>query len=158
MADAVARLVDRTRDAERRVRDLQRELLPTRVDQMLADADVVDGVRVLTRAVPVEAKDDLTRIGRCLAGHDGLVAVLASARNERPGDDATKGKGQLLCVVRGPSLDARDVVRRALEPVGGSGGGTADVAQGGFPDPVDQEGLLRAASAVLQELLRGREA
>ena len=143
MAVAVERLVEQAREADRRARALSRELLPSRIDAMLQGAEPVGSVRLIARVVPVEAKDDLTRLGRGLAEHDHLVALVAAA----------EGKGQLLCVIRGPSLDARDAIRRVLAPVGGGGGGTAAVAQGGFPDEVDRQALVSAGSSVLRGLL-----
>lgn len=136
LQEAVERQSARIREQERNLRALTREVLPVRVDALLAGAERVAGHVVLVREVGAEVRDDLAALGRECGSRPTTIAVLLCAGQPR---------GQIVCGAC-PPLDARAVVLAA----GGSGGGSAGFAQGSFV------GEAAVALSLADRFIRGR--
>ena len=136
LARSAERLIAKLKVSEKRVRELERELVPVRVAGLLEGAVTIGSLRVVCEALDPEAAGDPAVLARELAREQGLLVFLAMG-----GD-----RGRLVvaasqeCGDRG--LRADELLRRLLDPVGGKGGGSAGFAQGGFPAGVDPAALL----------------
>jgi alanyl-tRNA synthetase len=143
-------LVERVSGMLARLRDVDKELAELRGQQTLAAAgslaasahDVGD-VAVVTGSPAGLGGGDLRTLaldirGR-LPGDRPTVVLLAS---ESDGKVALVAALNQAAVDRG--LSASDVLRAAAGPVGGRGGGKADVAQGGGTDPAGIPAALQA--------------
>ncbi|MPQ99165.1 alanine--tRNA ligase [Modestobacter sp. I12A-02628] len=143
-------LVERVSGMLSRLRDVDRELAELRGQQTLAVAGElaaaardVSGVQVVTGSPAGLAAGDLRTLaldvrGRLPAERPGVV-LLAS---EAGGKVALVAAVTPLAQQRG--LSANTVLRAAAVPVGGRGGGKADVAQGGGTDPAGIPAALAA--------------
>ncbi|MCL6552970.1 MAG: hypothetical protein K6W08_07600 [Firmicutes bacterium] len=149
-----AEVPERVRRLQHEVRTLARQReaqgLPAGVDLAAATTDV-DGVRVATARVDGATHDALRAAGDRLRAQVGRgVVVVGSAVGDRV---------HLVAMVT-PDLHARglraDALLRAVaERVGGTGGGRADLAQGGGRDPAALDAALAAVPAEVRRLLGG---
>ncbi|HEX7241958.1 MAG TPA: alanine--tRNA ligase, partial [Longimicrobiaceae bacterium] len=145
----IAGLQEELRDAQRAL-DRARSLGSADVvGQLIAAAQEVDGVRVVAATVGVSDADELRNLGDRLREQIGSgIAVLAATLGDRV---------SLLAVAtddviqRGARAD--QVLREAVSPLGGRGGGKAHMAQGGMPDPARvDEALARVVETVRAQL------
>jgi alanyl-tRNA synthetase len=143
----VQQLLDRIKRDERELAALKSKAASASVDDMLAHAADVGGVKVLAERIEgVDAKvlrEMLDKIKQKLVD---AVVVLASAQD---------GKATLIAGVSGTALGrikAGDVLGHVAAAAGGKGGGRPDMAQGGCPDVP----ALQAALAGLKEFVSAR--
>jgi len=145
----VRALLDERRTLERRLEEALRGGGGDQVRAMIADATVVDGVRVVVRYVAAADARQLQTIGDALREQLGSgIAVLGTADAER---------GTLLAVVtddvRDRGVRADVLVREIALSVGGRGGGKPHMAQAGVPDPTRVPAALDEALLVARRLL-----
>ena len=100
------------------------------VDKMLAGAETVGSVKVLTVNVPGADAGKLRQMGDVLRDKDAsVVAVLASAAGEKVTFLAACGKDAVKAGVK-----AGEIVKFVCNVCGGNGGGKPDSAMGGGKD------------------------
>ena len=143
----VQQLLDRIKRDERELAALKSKAASASVDDMLARASDVGGVKVLAERIEgVDAKvlrEMLDKIKQKLVD---AVVVLVSAQD---------GKATLIAGVSGAALGrikAGDVLGHVAAAAGGKGGGRPDMAQGGCPDVP----ALQVALAGLKEFVAAR--
>jgi alanyl-tRNA synthetase len=108
------------------------------VDQMMASAEVVDSVKVLTKVVPNSDPGKLRQLGDVLRDKDAsVVAVLATQVGEKLTILAVCGKEAVKAGVK-----AGDIVKNVCTLCGGSGGGKPDSAMGGGKDATKMDEAL----------------
>ena len=135
-------LVEEKRSLEKRVDEAMRSGSGGDVDRVVANAQNVNGVRVV--AARVTAADSKTFGALADAVRDRIgsgIAVLAAEIN---------GKQSLLSVVtddlRERGLRADSILKEVAAAAGGRGGGKAHMAQGGVPD---ESAVAEALAAVI---------
>lgn len=118
--------LEKQKDAEKRVRELSKELMPVRAERLLAGARVVGDRRLLIVELGAEDRTDATPLAAELAKMPGVVAALVAKGSPTE-------KGLLVCAC-GPNsaVKASEWVSAVLAAVGGKGGGSPHLAQGGF--------------------------
>ena len=137
LGEKVEKLLQRERELEREVADLQKKLAMGGgggIDSLLSQARQVGSVKVL--GVKAEASDPaaLREMAEQLRDKLGESVVLVAAQ--------AGPKVQLVLTVAKPltkQLKAGELIRPIAKVVGGSGGGRPDMAQAGGPD-VDKIG------------------
>ena len=151
LAERIDKMVAREKQLDKRVKELEKELLEGGsggggVDAMLSGAQTIAGVRVLAVRVPdgtnMAALRELAEKLRDMLGDES--AVLAACKL---GD-----KAQLVLTVSKAAtarLKAGSLIKPVAAAVGGSGGGRPDMAQAGGTNP---EGLDDALSALYREV------
>jgi alanyl-tRNA synthetase len=143
-------LVERVTGMLARLRDVDKELAELRAQQSVAAAG----------QLAAAAKDvgDVVVVTGSPAGLSGgdLRTLALDVRGRLPGDrpgvvllaSEAGGKVALVAALTPAALErglsANDVLRAAAAPVGGRGGGKADVAQGGGTDPAGIPAALQA--------------
>jgi len=148
------KLMRTVKELEREVTRLKARLAGAFVDGLAAQADEVDGIKIVTAGVDGLDRDGLRSLGDRLKERLGeSVVVLASAAGGSVQMVAMATPG---AVARGVS--AREVVRNAATIVGGGGGGSERMAQAGGKDPSRLEEALRAAKAGILQHLEGEKA
>ena len=150
LAPAVAGLQDDVRALEAEVAGLRRSQAAAGLDQYLANATEVDGVRVATGRVDGADMDTLRGLAETARERLGTggVAVFGSAAD---------GKATLAASV------TDDVVQRGVQAgklvgalarrVGGGGGGRPTLATAGGKDPAGLDDALAAAAGEVRALL-----
>src|SRR4051794_15529224 len=143
-------LVERVSGMLARLRDVDKELAELRAQQTLAAAG-----QLAAAAKDVGDVVVVTGSPSGLSGGD-LRTLALDVRGRLPGDrpgvvllaSEAGGKVALVAALNQAALDrglsANDVLRAAAAPVGGRGGGKADVAQGGGTDPAGIPAALEA--------------
>jgi alanyl-tRNA synthetase len=143
LVERVSGMLARLRDVDKELAELRSQQSVAAAGQLAAGASDVDGVAVVTGSPSGLAGGDLRALaldvrGR-LPGDRPVVVLLASESG---------GKVALVAALNQAALDrglsANDVLRAAAPPVGGRGGGKADVAQGGGTDPAGIPAALQA--------------
>ena len=143
-------LVERVSGMLARLRDADKELAELRSQQNLAAAGTLAGTAHEVGGVTV-----VTGSPAGLGGGD-LRTLALDVRSRLPGDrpsvvllaSESGGKVALVAALNAAALQrglsANDLLRAAAPPVGGRGGGKADVAQGGGTDPAGIPAALQA--------------
>jgi alanyl-tRNA synthetase len=143
LVERVSGMLARLRDIDKELAELRSQQSVAAAGQLAAGATDVDGVALVTGSPAGLGGGDLRTLaldvrGR-LPGDKPVVVLLASESG---------GKVALVAALNQAALDrglsANDVLRAAAPPVGGRGGGKADVAQGGGTDPAGIPAALQA--------------
>jgi alanyl-tRNA synthetase len=156
---AVTRLQDRVRELERDLDLARRQVLDQEADRLIAGAGDPAGAagaesampRVVAVAFPDRAIEELRMLARALTARPRIVAALAAEPERR------------LIVARSvdAGVDAAAVLRAALAPFDGRGGGRREVAEGAAPQAPSAQVLVETAAREAAHMLhdaRGRDA
>lgn len=135
LPEAVDRVLDDLKSTRRELREIKMAWSALQADQLWSEADVVDGMRVIIHQWADRDFEDVRAMALQLRERSRTMALLAAT-----------GQGvRLICACSEdlPEVDAVDVLHRALEPLGGRGGGSQTLAQGGAA-PHDPDIVLDA--------------
>jgi alanyl-tRNA synthetase len=139
-------LVEERRRLEAEIADLRRRVALGGGAAAGPEAAEVNGIRFLAQVLPGVSPKDLRGLVDEHKARLGSGAVLLIAD--------TEGKAAVAAGVTDDLTDrvsAVDLVRAAVEKLGGrGGGGRPDMAQGGGPDPSGAEAAVGAARAALE--------
>ncbi|HEX2189734.1 MAG TPA: alanine--tRNA ligase, partial [Longimicrobiaceae bacterium] len=150
----IAGLQDELREAQRALERARSLGSADVVGQLLASAAEVEGVRVVASPVGVSDVDELRALGDRVREQLGSgVAVLAAVLGERVSLLAVATDDVIQRGVR-----ADQVLRDAVAPANGRGGGKAHMAQGSLPDPARVEEALARVAETVRPLLAGAPA
>lgn len=151
---AVTRLQERSRDLERELDAARRALLDVEAGRLIADAKAarsgtgpVPAGAGAERAAPLviaavfegRPLEELRALGRAVAARPGCVAIFATEPERR------------LVVARSADvpLDAGAVVRDALAPFGGRGGGRSEAGEGAAAGAPSSSAIVEAVRALV---------
>jgi alanyl-tRNA synthetase len=117
------------------------------IQQLIDRATSVNGIRIVTAAVPAVDMKSLQALGDTLREKlDSGVAVLSASFGD--------GKNTLLGIVtddlRDKGLRADSIIRDVAAVAGGRGGGKPHMAQAGIPDASKLPDALAAVPGVVQ--------
>jgi alanyl-tRNA synthetase len=132
LRDRVERLLEQQKESQREIERLKRSLMSGDSADLSADAREVDGARVLGATVELGDAGALREMADQLRDKLAPAVVLLGSRSK------DGKKALLVCSVSKALTDrfrAGDIVKAAASVVGGNGGGRADFAQAGGPDP-----------------------
>ncbi|NQU26165.1 MAG: alanine--tRNA ligase, partial [Candidatus Nealsonbacteria bacterium] len=123
----------------------------TDVDDLLANAKEIAGVKAVIAEVPDADADQLRQIIDQLRRKAAPVAVMLGSRQEEDGKVLLIAGLSRDLVERG--LDAVAWIRQTAKVVGGGGGGRPDMAQAGgkFPDKLPN--AMEMARTTLEQML-----
>src|SRR4051812_24539086 len=141
--ERVSGMLARLRDVDKELAELRSQQTLAAAGELAAGARDVGGVSVVTGAPGGLGGGELRTLALDVRGRlpaDRPAAVLLAS--ESGGKVALVAALNPAAVQAG--LSANDVLRAAAPPVGGRGGGKADVAQGGGTDPAGIPAALQA--------------
>jgi len=145
LADTVLRLVEEGRERQRELHALRNRLLDHEADALWRAAELQPLAGGLTARLVVASFDGRTfEELRYLAGkvaERGAAVALLGLRTSDRGQIAFARSADV-------ALDVGRLLRAALAPAGGRGGGRPESAQGGVPDPAAVEPALAAARSI----------
>lgn len=142
-------LQNELRNVKKQLAEHSRDSVSGMIDKLLAEAEEVDGVKLVAYAPEHPTREILREFADRLRGGKQPVALIVGG--------AIDGKAALLAAVskdlvkRG--LKAGDAVKAAAAQVGGGGGGRPDLAEAGGKDPSQLSAALAAGLAVYREAL-----
>ena len=147
VAERAARLVSALKETERQVETLKARLAGAGSRDLLAEAQEVDGVKLLVTRVEIDNPKAMREVGDSVRERLGSgVAVLG----------AQAGNKALLLALVSKDLTGRfhagNIVRELAPLVGGGGGGKPDLAQAGGQNPAGLDQALDRARELLREL------
>jgi alanyl-tRNA synthetase len=143
LPQAIARLEESAKSARRELRQLREELLAYEADRLWAEAPVVNGIRVIAQVIERSLAEAQALAGR-LRERPATLILLAVV--EQGGARLVCARSGVPAARDGPvcrdsleQLDAAAILREALGHLGGRGGGSATMAQGGGPEHAPEE-------------------
>ncbi len=122
---AVARLRDENRALQREVRRLRLEGVEREAPRLWASAPAIGGIKIILGHRADDGLDTLRRLAAILRQRPRTLILLATTE--------TKGCRYLCARSDDLPLDAAALLREATAPLGGRGGGSREMAQGGGP-------------------------
>jgi alanyl-tRNA synthetase len=140
---AIDRMQAESRDLRRTLRTMQEALAGQEAARLVAEAPVVEGVRVVARAVEGWDAAGLKAMAAAAASGGSVAVALLSASSPAVA---------VVARSRDVKADAQAVLKVLTAEFGGRGGGKPDLAQGGGLDG-DVDRMVKAARAALQEQL-----
>src|SRR5688500_14895099 len=143
LVERVSGMLARLRDADKELAELRGQQNLAAAGSLAAAAHDVGGVTVVTGSPAGLGGGDLRTLALDIRGRlpDAAPTVILLA-SESGGKVALVAALNPAALARG--LSANDLLRAAAPPVGGRGGGKADVAQGGGTDPAGIPAALQA--------------
>jgi len=147
---------EKARQCAAEIRALRKDLEKIRVEglkeqarKLLQGAQSIKDISVVTAAADVQSADELRKLGDFLRDRDeGIAAVLALVSEGKVTLNAVCGKRAVQAGIR-----AGDLVKKACEASGGSGGGKPDSAMGGIKDPQLLGAAFKSAAQFIKEKL-----
>jgi alanyl-tRNA synthetase len=140
----VAKLQDESSSLRRQVKALSDKILEAEARELLAEARLVKGVRILRRVVTGRTVDEVKALAQKVAGHPQAVVLFGV-------------KGALPQLIFARSVDLRldmgAVLKEALPLIDGRGGGSPGAAQGGGTRQDGLEFALDLAAAKVADSL-----
>jgi alanyl-tRNA synthetase len=153
-AQSVEALPERIATLQGELREVRRRLkagagggLPRPAELVAGAEEIGPGVRLVAGSAPWESVEAMKGVARDVRGVLGSGVVALALDADEPHIFVTVSDD---LVARG--IAAGDLVRRAVEPLGGKGGGRPEMAQG---RGTDREGLPAALEAVRAALRNG---
>ena len=152
LADQVCELLRRNRELERQLEDSRRRAAADEAVRLVKQAELVEGVRVVTGRVETADAGSMRNMADGLRENLGSgVGVLGAVLN---------GKASFIAVVTDDLIASRrlhagDIVRAVAELAGGSGGGKPHMAQAGGREPQKVTEALAAVPGILGRILQG---
>lgn len=141
LPEALARLQEQNRALQSELKAARERLASYEAAALLAEASQRDGYRLVARAFARNA-DEVRLLAQALTAEAGVVALLGAA-----------GERAQLIFARSAdlSLDVQPLLKKALEVLGGRGGGRPNLAQGGgvSADLAQVQAAIEAAAALL---------
>lgn len=145
LPETLERLQSEARQERKERERLQEELLDYEVAALAAEARSVGSLRVVVRTFAGRDPQAVRRLAARLAGRPGHIALLGSL----PGAEPPGGKPARahLLFARAADLpqDMRTLLQQTCRLVGGGGGGSPDLVQGGGCDPARVDAALQYA-------------
>ena len=150
IARRVTQIQEELRDAKAELAKQASQSIAGAVDDLVASAEEVDGVKIITHQATGLDRDALRELADKLRSKAGSAAVLLGAEID--------GKVALLAAatkdVIGKGAKAGDCVREAAKAVGGGGGGRPDMAEAGGKKPENIPEALKVGAEVYRNALQ----
>ena len=148
LAERVASVVSRLREAEKELAGIRQERLLAQAGAFADEATVRNGVRLLARDVGAVQPDELRALAldvRGRLGEEPAIVAFGGVSKDRPVVLVATN-----AAARQVGLKAGTLARTAAAVLGGGGGGKDDVAQGGGSDAGRLAEALRAVEAAVE--------
>lgn len=141
VADQARRALDEVRSLRKQHEQLHLELASAQAVAIVADTPEVDGRRVVVQSFADRDVSALKQLAQALTrGGPSVVAILAAT---------SPSVSLVFAQSTGAGFDMRALMQATVRKLGGRGGGTKDIAQGGAPNADGIDDALASAAANL---------
>lgn len=145
----IEQLQSELRDVKKELQKVSSQSVAGAVDELVANAEVLDGVKIITHIAENVTRESLRDFADQLRTKGGSVALLIGAELD--------GKAALIAAVSKDvvkqGVKAGDAVKAAAKAVGGGGGGRPDLAEAGGKNPQALPEALDAAAEYFRSSL-----
>jgi alanyl-tRNA synthetase len=143
---SVERFFEEWKELKKESTRLKETLAKTLVDELVRSAKKIAGIDVVAKKIEDVDAEALIKVASELS-RKKVVAILASVKaNEAKVVVASHGK-----------IDAREIMKKVCEVLGGGGGGRAELAQGGGPKVEKLDEALEAGVKAVEDLARAKK-
>ncbi|CAB5495357.1 Alanyl-tRNA synthetase (EC [Bathymodiolus thermophilus thioautotrophic gill symbiont] len=142
--EKVAQLIKQQKELEKQIASFQKQLASNQGDDLINQAQEINGVKLLASVVDGVSGKDLRDIADKLKDKLGSAVIVLAAVND--------GKVSLVSGVTKDltnKYQAGKILNHVAQQVGGKGGGRPDMAQGGGTDPSKLDVALISVKALL---------
>lgn len=144
-------LLQMQKSQEKKIRELQGQMLKSKLEELLAKAPRVDDIPVITVNVDASSREDLLYLADVFKEKiPSAVGILAWVNQDKVSivaivtDDLVRKRG----------LKAGDIVKEIASQIGGEGGGRANLAFGGGKDTRKLNQVLAHLPAIVKKFLK----
>ena len=134
--------LDEIRTLRKQREQSQEELAEAQATSLLAETPEEDGRRILTRTYSDREMNSLKLLAQKLTRMSPAVVALLGTTSPQPSVVFAQSAGQ--------PFDMGSLMKQTLSKLGGRGGGSKDMAQGGLSDPATIDAALQAGVAALK--------
>ena len=138
-----SRFFEEWKGQQKEIERLKEDLAKARLKTLIAEAEIMDGLKIVVQKMGSADIDELLKAAALLAEQD-CIALLGSETGKLV---AAVGQSGLAKGVK-----AGSIIRAAAKALGGGGGGKPDLAQGGGPNVEKLDEALKAG----REAMRAR--
>jgi alanyl-tRNA synthetase len=143
-------LMSQLKETERELSILKSKLATGSLDEVIANAKEVKGVKCIVHSFDNMSSDDLRSIGDKLRDkYLSSVVILTTIEGDKV---SVLGMASKQAVAQG--AHAGNIIKEVTKHAGGSGGGRPDMAQGGIKDKSKLQEALNLVESVLQGQLK----
>jgi alanyl-tRNA synthetase len=134
--------LDEIRTLRKQREQSQEELAEAQASSILAETPEEHGCRILTRTYSDRDMNSLKLLAQMLTRMSPAVVALLGTTSPQPSVVFAQSAGQ--------PFDMGSLMKQTLSKLGGRGGGSKDMAQGGLSDPATIDAALQAGVAALK--------
>ena len=143
-------VINERADLDRQVQKLTQRLAHLEVDELVAAAAEINGVKVLAQKISVDTRDAMLAYADQLKTKLDQGIILLAAELD--------GKAALLCLVtdatfKAHKIKAGDLINAAATHIGGRGGGRPTLAQAGGSNPAGLQDAVDAFEQIARDAL-----
>jgi alanyl-tRNA synthetase len=139
--EQIRKTLDEAKSAGKREQKTQAELAESMAAAMVAATPEANGIRLVKRAFTDRDLGFIKLLAQKLASHPAVLALLATI---------TPQPSLVFAQSAGSRFDMGALMKEAMSALGGRGGGSRDLAQGGAPAGTDVEAALNAAATKIK--------
>ncbi len=150
VATKAAAMVKQMKEDSKKIESLEAKLASGKLNDLMANATDINGVKVATAKFDGTAPDELRKmIDTIKAENDDAVAVLAAVNGEKLTFCAGVGKAALT-----KGAHAGNIVKAVAQIAGGNGGGKPDSAMAGGKEIAKVDEALAAVNSIVEGQLK----
>jgi alanyl-tRNA synthetase len=146
----VTELIAENKNLQKEIQKAKAANLSSGIDEFIANAVEVSGIKVIAHAFKGASADDLKNLADTVRSKAPDSVVIFASEND--------GKVALLCAASKPAVekgaDAGAVIKKIAPMVGGGGGGRKDMAQAGGKDASGIEKALAEGVTAVKGLIK----
>jgi alanyl-tRNA synthetase len=143
-------LMSQLKETERELSILKSKLASGSLDEVIANAKEVKGVKCIVHSFDNMSSDDLRNLGDKLRDkYLSCVVILTTIEGDKV---SVLGMASKQAVAQG--AHAGNIIKEVTKLAGGSGGGRPDMAQGGIKDKSKLQEALNLVESILQGQLK----
>jgi alanyl-tRNA synthetase len=146
----VVELIAENKNLQKEIQKAKAANLSSGIDEVIANAVEVSGIKVIAHAFKGASADDLKNLADTVRSKAPDSVVIFASEND--------GKVALLCAASKPAVekgaDAGSVIKKISPLVGGGGGGRKDMAQAGGKDASGIEKALAEGVSAVKGLIK----
>lgn len=131
LLNKISLLNDECKASKKELEDLKKQTISTGLNDMIKNAEVIDGVRLITHAFKDYDINDLRSLSDDIRAQSKSVIIVFATENNSKVTFMVSVSDDLL----EKGYHAGNMIKKIAAAAGGGGGGKADMAQAGAKDP-----------------------